>query len=73
MDGAGLIAPQFQDDFIKARYEGGVRAGEALNTAVRKIIARTEYENASVVVRMYADLASLSKASTILVGNAAKD
>ncbi|KAH7068645.1 hypothetical protein FB567DRAFT_482944 [Paraphoma chrysanthemicola] len=60
IDGDGYI---FNDELIRDKEEGGMRAARMLNDAVEKYLQQSvpEARNARVVVRIYADLTNLSK------------
>ncbi|KAH7396511.1 hypothetical protein DE146DRAFT_615014 [Phaeosphaeria sp. MPI-PUGE-AT-0046c] len=60
VDGDGYI---FNDEFIRDKEEGGMRAARMLNEAVEKYLYQSvlEARDARIVVRVYADLTNLSK------------
>jgi hypothetical protein len=54
---------QFNDELIREKEEGGMRAARMMNDAVEKYIHQSvpEAQASRVVVRVYADLTNLSK------------
>jgi hypothetical protein len=56
-------ALQFNDELVREKEEGGMRAARMLNDAVEKYLQQSvpQAHNARVIVRIYADLTSLSK------------
>ncbi|KAH4232137.1 hypothetical protein HBI06_075850 [Parastagonospora nodorum] len=60
VDGDGYI---FNDELIRDKEEGGMRAARMLNEAVEKYLHQSvpEARNLRIVVRIYADLTNLSK------------
>ncbi|KAH9905698.1 hypothetical protein F4778DRAFT_675488 [Xylariomycetidae sp. FL2044] len=58
VDGDGYI---FKEDFIRAGAEGGTRAAQQINDAVKPSLLRKGLEGCQIMVRIYADLVGLSK------------
>lgn len=58
IDGDGYI---FDEKFIKGGSEGGSRAAKQLNDAVKSSLRRKELEGCEVMVRVFANLATLSR------------
>jgi hypothetical protein len=54
---------QFNDELVRDKEEGGMRAARMLNDAVEKSIRESlpQHKDVRVVVRIYADLTNLSK------------
>ena len=54
---------QFNDELIREKEEGGMRAARMLNDSVEKYIQQSvpEARSSRIIVRIYADLTSLSK------------
>lgn len=66
-----LIKFQFNDELVKDKEEGGMRAARMLNDVVEKLLREHSHARDSrVVVRIYADVTNLSKqlAKTKLIG-----
>ena len=61
VDGDGYL---FDDVLVKAGAEGGVRAANLLNSAIKDRLLRSGYDvaDARIMVRIYTNLAGLSKA-----------
>lgn len=59
VDGDGMI---FDDDLVSTGADGGTRAAQLLNDVVRKSLRTRGLEHCKVMVRVYANLAGLSKA-----------
>ncbi|KAJ4359739.1 uncharacterized protein N0V89_000295 [Didymosphaeria variabile] len=67
----GLIDLQFNDELVKDKEEGGMRAARMLNEVVEKFLREhPQAKDSRVVVRIYADVTNLSKqlAKTKLIG-----
>jgi hypothetical protein len=54
---------QFNDELIRDKEEGGMRAARMMNDAVEKYLQQSvpEARTSRIVVRIYADLTNLSK------------
>jgi hypothetical protein len=54
---------QFNDELIREKEEGGMKAARMMNEAIERYIQRSvpEAKTSRVVVRVYADLTNLSK------------
>ncbi|KAI0401164.1 hypothetical protein F4802DRAFT_581463 [Xylaria palmicola] len=58
VDGDGYI---FSDEFLQQGADGGSQAALQLNNMVKKSLRKKNLENCDIVVRIYANIASLSK------------
>ncbi|KAI1434949.1 hypothetical protein GGR50DRAFT_659433 [Xylaria sp. CBS 124048] len=58
VDGDGYI---FNDEYLRQGIDGGLRAAHHLNSAIRKSLQAKDLENCHVMVRVYANLANLSR------------
>lgn len=59
VDGDGYI---FDDNFVLSKEDGGQRAAQMLDSAVKASLRQKGLENCRVMVRIYANLVGLSKA-----------
>ena len=59
IDGDGYV---FDDDLVSAGADGGQRAAQRLNAAVKESLRTRGLEHCKIVVRVYANLSGLSRA-----------
>ncbi|KAI1821054.1 hypothetical protein F4861DRAFT_25177 [Xylaria intraflava] len=59
VDGDGYI---FNDEYLRQGADGGLQAAHHLNNVIKKSLQAKDLENCHVMVRIYANLANLSRA-----------